>query len=286
MDYNPKVVVLRVRKDVPGIGRKLSRYYGANEVTCNFRPKYQVPDNAAIINYGRSQYPIWYMEARERGVTFINKPDAVARSVDKIQTLTILTNAGIPCLEFTTKWEEAEQWYKNGHGIIARKTVTGKQGKGITYLPPNIPHTGIQDFPLYTKHYAKDVEFRVHVVDGKVVDYVQKKRMGREKLSKIGLAEPDMLLRNHKRGWVFARNNIIHSETVKGMAIRATEALGLDYAGIDILAKVDEEGGIYDAVVCESNSAPGMNSPTTFKAYTKAFDLLINKGNEYVKSTG
>lgn len=278
MDFNPSIVVLRVRKGVPGIGRKLSRYYGANEVTCGFRPKLKVPNNALVLNYGRSEYPVWFMEARERGVKFINTPEAVARSVNKITTLDLLSKAGVPCLESTTSRDEAQDWLDDGQGlgVIARSTVTGKQGKGIT-LHTLKDEDSLPFAPLYTKHYDKDVEFRVHIVAGEVVDYVQKKRMGSEKLSKRGLSEPDMLLRNHKRGWVFARKNIIHSDLVKNISLAAVKVLGLDYAGMDVLAKVDANGAVYDAVVCESNSAPGMSSPTTFRAYTDAFDEMLNK---------
>lgn len=280
--YNEDIVVLRVRKGVPGIGRKLSNHFNANEVTCGFRPHIKVPTNAVVLNYGRSEYPIWYMDARERGVTFINSPTAVGNSVDKRVCLELLSTAGVPTLEWSTDRKEVYGDLTTDYTIqwLARTTVTGKQGKGIIpirggteYGPEGQAWPGA---PLYTRFYDKTHEFRVHVVNGKVVDYVQKKQMGAEKLAKHGITEPDMLLRNHKRGWVFARKNIIRSKVVEQLALDTVRVLGLDYGGVDILAKV-EDGKVIDAVVCESNSAPGMSSPTTFRAYTEAFREMIRE---------
>ena len=283
MVYSQQLVVLRARKGVPGIGRKLANHFGANEVTCGFRPKFKVPDNAFVLNYGRSAWPIWYLDARERGVTFLNTPSAVVNSVDKRLTLELLSNAGVKCLDWTTSAEEAYAWYLTGDDVIVRTIAQGKQGKGIELCTPSYPRSeGGKDpkdypnAPLFTRHYTKDVEFRVHVVNGEVIDYVQKKRMGKKKRDKLGLTAADELIRNHKRGWVFAHNDIIHSELVKQLALDTVKVLGLDYAGIDILAKVSG-GKVYDAVVCESNSAPGMSSPTTFKAYTQAFNRMMEE---------
>lgn len=281
--YNPDIVVLRVRKGVPGIGRKLANHFNANEVTCGFRPKFKVPDGAVVMNYGRSDYPVWFEDARERGVTMLNNPNAVKNSVDKVNALTIFKANGVPCLEFSTNAKEVHGKLSTKYRIewVARETATGKQGKGI------VPIYGGQEYgpegeafpmaPLYTKFYDKTHEFRVHVFRGKVIDYVQKKRMGKQKLSSLGINEPDMLIRNHKRGWVFAHNDIIRDKFIEQIAVQAANCLGLDYAGIDILAKIDENGKVLDAVVCESNSAPGMSSKTTFTAYTKAIQKFINE---------
>lgn len=282
--FNKDIVILRVRKGVPGIGRKLSRYYSAYEVTCKKYPLQKVPDNSYVLNYGRSEWPVWALDAMSRGVQFINTPTAVGASVNKVLTLKILSTNGVACVQWTTDYKQAEEWYMKGKDIVVRNTATGKQGNGIVLCSRSYPFSEggsvpsqFKDAPLFTVAYDKDVEFRVHVVNGKVVDYVQKKRMGEEKRKARGLDEVDEFLRNHKRGWVFAHNNIIHSKLVKQLAIDTLAALGLDYGGVDILAKVNEEGDtVVDAVVCESNSAPSMSSSTTFKAYTEAFNMIIS----------
>ena len=283
MGFSTKMVVLRLRKGVPGVGRKLSKFFNAYEVTCKSNPAVKVPDNAFVLNYGRSEWPVWYLDARERGVTFLNSPTAVANSVDKRITLEMLSSAGVSCLEHTTDKQVAYEWYLTGDDVVVRTTAKGKKGNGIELCTPTYPKSegGLDPLdypnaPLFTKHYDKDVEFRVHVVNGEVIDYVQKKRMGKKKRERIGITDNNMLVRNHKRGWVFAHNDIIRSPLVEKLALDTINVLGLDYGGIDILAKVSD-GKVYDAVVCESNSAPGMSSPTTFKAYTEAFNRVIGE---------
>lgn len=284
MPYSEKIAILRMRKGVPGVGRKLARYFNAYELTCGHKPAVKIPDNAVVINYGRSNWPVWYMEARQRGVRLLNQPSAVANSVDKRLTLELLSNAGVPCLDWSTDKAVAYDWYNNWTPVIIRHQVNGKKGNGIELADPEgdlsqgYNKETFPDAPLYTKHYDKDVEFRVHVVNGEVIDYVQKKRMGKKKREKLGLTDNDMLIRNHKRGWVFAHNDIIHSPLVKKLALDTVATLGLDYGGIDILAKTSD-GEVVDAVVCESNSAPGMSSVTTFKAYVNAFEKLAGGNN-------
>ena len=283
---NHNVVILRMRKGVPGVGRKMSKHFDANEVTCHHQPKIKVRDNAVVVNYGRSEMPKWFEEARTRGVKMLNNPTAVANSVDKRRTLMLLQANGVPCLEFETDPTKVFAQLSTNYGIewLARTTCTGKKGNGIVpvyggqeYGPEGEP---FPDAPLYTKFYDKDVEFRVHVFRGQVIDYVQKKRMGKKKRSAIGLDEPNMLIRNHKRGWVFAHNDIIHSKLVEQIAIQAANVLGLDYAGIDILAKLDAAGEVKHAVVCESNSAPGMSSSKTFNAYMHAIEDFIKESQQ------
>lgn len=271
--FSDKITVLRMRKGVAGVGRKLARHFNANEVTCNFRPKVRIPDNSFVLNYGRSAWPIWYLDARERGVVILNTPTAVGNSVDKRLTLELLSTRGVPTLDWSTDRTVAEEWAAEGHAVVVRHQVKGKKGNGIELVSGT---ADVPDAPLYTKHYEKTHEFRVHIVNGEVIDYVQKKRMGKKKRDALGLTDNDMLVRNHKRGWVFAHNDIIVSDIVKRIALDATKALGLDFAGIDVLAKV-EDGNVVDAVVCESNSAPGMSSTTTFNAYAQAFAKLIGE---------
>ena len=280
---NHNVVILRMRKGVPGVGRKMSKHFDANEVTCGFRPSIKVRDNAVVVNYGRSELPVWFEEARTRGVRMLNNPTAVANSVDKRRTLTLLRDNGVPCLEFETDPAKVFSQLSTTRQIewLARMTATGKKGNGIEPIYGGTEYGPEGDkfpvAPLYTKFYDKDVEFRVHVFRGEVIDYVQKKRMGKKKRDAIGLAESNELIRNHKRGWVFAHNDIIHSKQVEQIAVQAANVLGLDYAGIDILAKLDQNGEVYDAVVCESNSAPGMSSSKTFNAYMHAIEDFIKE---------
>lgn len=266
---NRDMAVLRIRKNTPGIGHKLARHFTCPQVTCGHRPAAKLNNGCHIINYGRSTVPVWYDKNRH---ILINSPEFVGKCVDKSQTLEILSNANIPCLESTTCRNIAVGWSAQGKKVIVRATMHGKMGRGISIVNPG---EHLPDAPLYTKHYDKTTEYRIHPFRDsagniKIIDKRQKKRMGKAKLKANGLEKPDMLIRNHKRGWVFTMNDLDWHQDIGQMAIDALEVLGGDYAGVDILARWDDNGNFIDAVICEVNSAPGMRG-STFDRYVEAF---------------
>ena len=272
---NDKIVILRARKGVPGVGRRLARHFNCNEVTALHHPKRKIRPGTIIFNYGRSVYPVWLNEAIDNRCRIINTPYAVGRCVDKLETLQFLDDGGIPIPHFTYEHESAYnvQQLADNKTLVVRHIVNGKKGKGIEFIKDG---EDVPSAPLYTAYYDKTHEYRVHVFDGKVIDFVQKKRMGKKKLAKLGLDKPNMLVRNRGLGWAFCRNDIDHDPLIERIAIDACADLGIDYAGVDILAKW-EGGKLIDAVVCEVNSAPGMSDKNTFKAYTDAIQHAINR---------
>ena len=101
-------VVLRIRKGRPGVGRRIASLFGGEkaEVTCNHRPILGIAKDAIIINYGRSTCPIWFRV----GMRWVNHPNAVAISSDKILSFQALDDAKVPTLEWTLNYETAHRW--------------------------------------------------------------------------------------------------------------------------------------------------------------------------------
>lgn len=266
--------IYRIRKGVPGVGRKIARAFDAQEVTSK-NPHNKIKTDDFVINYGRSVMPDWYNES----IRIFNHPESVAFAVNKVETFKVLSKIGLPTLKFFTDKEEAENHLRKAGHIIVRHLVSGKQGKGIELLTED---DEVPEAPLYTEFFPKTHEFRVHVAFGKVIDFVQKKKMGSDKLKRLGLDEPNMLLRNHKRGWIFGRKNTTEGELIKQVAVDAVEVLGLDYGGVDVMVKFNSKktdtrnSNIVDLKVAEVNSAPGMRSPTTFNAYINSFKEEMN----------
>lgn len=276
---NPKINILRIRKKrpdgriAPGVGRRLSVALDASVVTASHHPKEGLQEGAIIWNYGVSKDCVWRDQADAKGIRILNKPETVRNSVNKCKSLWHIQRAKVPCLHYTTNREVAGQWLTEGKSVIVRHIVNGKRGNGIECVNPGEP---LPEAPLYTQFYDKTHEFRVHVFDGRVIDYVQKKRMGKKKLKKLSLTEANSIVRNHKRGWVFARKDIFRFPEIEDLAIQATRAVGLDICAVDILAQINEEGRLDSAVVCETNSAPGMSDKNTFNAYVNAANTLID----------
>ena len=273
------IYIYRVRKDSPGVGLRLSNALGAGRLT-SLKPKQLIKPQSLILNYGRSQDAAWQVQAVVDGCTILNKPAAVANAVDKRTTLRLLQSHGIPCVTPFTNRDDAIAFVETlkKKRLIVRHTSSGKKGNGLELWEPE--QGDIPDAPLYTEYYPKTHEFRVHVFNGEVIDFVQKKKMGSEKLAKLGITSVNKLVRNHKRGWVFARNNLVIGQedinTITEACKEAIKALGMDFGAVDVLAIVnnDDPRRLHSFKICEVNSAPGMSDKNTFNAYVKAIQAV------------
>ncbi len=118
--------------------------------------------------------------------------------------------------------------------------------------------------PLYVQYKKKKHEYRVHFFrfsDGtcKVIDVTQKKK-------RIGATNIDTKIRNHKNGWVYAREGITEPTDLRDQALRAAAAVGLKFGAVDLIWN-EKENKCY---VLEINTAPGLTG-TTLTAYVNAF---------------
>jgi len=270
------LVILVNKKNVgPGaVSRKLAKHFDCNRVTAGQRPNIKVRNDALIFNYGVSRYPVWLEDH-----SMLNHPESVAHSVNKLDTFQCLANYGVPTLDWTTNdlgWHDYEtpviRWKREGHKIYARNTVTGTRGQGITVIEPTCDYT--PDAALYTKAFPTTHEFRVNVFNSAVIDYRQKKRMGKKKLEAKGIEKVNEEVRNLKGGWVFAKTDILHFEELKYAAVDAISAVGLDFGGVDMLAEVSPGGELLSYAVCEVNSAPSMDNHTR-EQYIKAIEGVL-----------
>ena len=253
---------------VPGIARKLKRQLNANIVRQDLYPKSPwLVGGDIVINYGGGTEPVWANFCQYNPVEIINHWKAVRNSADKISTFQMLDMLDVPTLRWTTEKETAQTYERT----VVRALVKSTGAKGLTVI--NNEDGMLPTAPLYTEYYQKKYEFRVHVFDGKVIDFTQKKMLSEEKRKERGI-EPMPYIRSYGNGWIFSRNNIQYFPQVDALAIRACKALGLDFAGVDILCNVNKDGTFKDAVVCETNAAPGMQG-TTFKKYKAAFQNRI-----------
>lgn len=219
-----------------------------------FRPR--VDD--LIVNWGRSNLPDFPVGR------VLNHPDAVAVCVDKLKTFHAFTEHEVPTVDWTQSHDVAEQWVRNGDTILARLQLNGRGGAGISVINGASHPEGFGRAPLYTKYHKRKAEFRVHVMDGKVISLQQKKL-------KDGTEKHDLtfIIRNHANGWIFARNDITVPECVKNAAIAAVRACGLDFGAVDVGWNSSQDR----AYVYEVNSAPGIEG-TTLEDYANALRAI------------
>ena len=215
-----------------------------------------------VINWGNGRIPGWIGTANTRGVIILNKPAAVNVASNKLTALQALRNAGVAVPEFTTDFGAARQWLRGGYTVVERHELRGNSGEGIRIV--NLDDTemanDLQTAPLYTKFIPKSNEFRVHVFRGKVIDYIEKKKLTTDRRP----ANFNKYVSSINCGWVFSRTDVRDMPEVRAIALKAVAALGLDFGAVDI---VFENGMPF---VLEVNTAPGL-SGTTLVNYANAF---------------
>lgn len=220
-----------------------------------------------IINYGTS-YPPWW----DCGVNWVNPPDSVKLAVAKLATHNRLKEEGVKSVRITDQIAVAQGWVDRGYRVLTRRDGLS-QGRGI--------QDGIVEAPglLYSRVFPKTHEFRVFTGGGMALDFVEKK-------APLSEVQVNRLIRSHDNGWVFAHGSLSVTPedraSLEDLAIRATEALGLSFGAVDILACLDRgtPRRVSNAVVCEVNTAPGLTSVTTFQKFFDYFHSIINETKE------
>lgn len=229
--------------------------------------------NTVVINFGAGAIPI-------RGLPdtiILNSPHDVAKSANKLRTLELLKAAGVETCRWTTDRKTAIGWFGKDHKVLARTNLSSSGGRGIRVAARD---EELFEAPLYTRYFPKTHEFRVHVVDGKAVDLTEKK-LRHDLKDKRGQSS---VIRSHDNGWVHAHDDLSISDnrdvaTIRDLGERAVRAVGLDFGCADILACLDSNvpRRLTKSVVCEVNSAPGIENEVTKNAYVKALNKLIEK---------
>jgi glutathione synthase/RimK-type ligase-like ATP-grasp enzyme len=156
----------------------------------------------------------------------------------KLQSLNKLSRAGVSIPDFTVSKPTEGKW-------VARTILNANSGVGAVVAEAS----ELPNAPLYTKYIPKDAEFRVIVVDGKVVDAKQKlKRRDFE-------GERQPYIWSCDNGYVMARQVDI-PDNITQLGVDAVNALGLIIGAVDIIVKDNT------AYVLEINSAPGLAGTT------------------------
>jgi len=175
---------------------------------------------------------------------------------DKLTQLNQFTSNNVTCPEYTQDRAVAEQWIRDGSTVMCRTLLRASEGRGIV-----IAETVDQlvNCRLYTKYVPKKEEYRVHVLNGEVID-VQQKRKKREFND-----TRDTKIRNVNNGYVFCRDGIVEPLQLRQLAVNATQSLSYTLGAVDIAYNVKKD----KLVVLEVNATPGMQG-TTLEKYANA----------------
>lgn len=180
------------------------------------------------------------------GVRIINSPTVIERTVDKYYTSTLLEDAGLPTPRtiVTERFDEAMAAFHELGGNIVVKPIFGSEGRGIVRVSD--PDTAYRVF--------RALEL------GRYVYYLQEYvPHGREDI-RVFVVGQEVISAMVRRGETWKTNvaqgakteALMPDDELRNVALQASQALGADYAGIDILPT--EDGGY---TVIEVNGIPG-----------------------------
>lgn len=224
--------------------------------------KFKGSQSKTVINWGSVDLPKEVLNSR-----VLNRPENIKSTSNKLNFFKIISKSKhkdiIP--PFTESKEDVFKWLKEGHHVIARTVLNGSGGVGIVVIHKDDDKVKVPDAPLYVLYIPKKEEYRVHVVNGKVIA-VQRKTLSSKR---DNTKEVNWKIRNLENGFIYQRENINPDNSVLDVAVKAMEVSGLDFGAVDIVYHHKEKR----PYVLEINTAPGLQG-TTVSDYKKAFEEL------------
>lgn len=217
------------------------------------------PAGKTVINWGSSNLPESLLSAGR----IINNPVAIKVNCDKLAFFKRMPDFLIP--EWTDDVSIASGWLTEGHTVVSRAILNGHSGEGITLTSD--PSESLPNAPLYTKYFKKKEEYRVHIIDGVIIDVQQKKRK-----TEVADDSVNWKIRNLAGGFIYARDGIEPPEQVKDVALQIHSCTGLDFGAYDIIFNATAQ----KAICLEVNCAPGITG-TTVENYSIALKKLLEE---------
>src|ERR1700693_1435258 len=144
--------------------KSLAKALDAKRVTPDGR--YRPFRSHTIINWGSSTLPTW-IHPTNNIYNHVNKVQVAGNKLLTFQELSKHEAINLP--PWTTDKDVAGTYGT----VVCRTVLNGHSGRGIVVA--DSPEA-VVDAPLYTGYIKKISEFRVHVVNGEVIDVQQKKK--------------------------------------------------------------------------------------------------------------
>lgn len=242
----------------PKKGKAYIRYYTTNNgETYTKKPFGNLVHNSVkLIRWG-NRIPT---ETNGETITY-NKSEAIKLATDKKRSRELFMEKDVRTSKLVTPTNVVEQQYP----IIARPFT---HSKGKNFIVLKTPEEFTSHFNAnntngwyYSEFIDKQREFRVHCAHGKVLDLMEKPRVENSIAWNRAI--------NHEAFVRVKQSEYIHDVCLQ--ALKATQVLQLDFAGVDVLLKDDL------AYVLEVNTSPTLNSSDHVSSrYAKYFDWLNN----------
>jgi hypothetical protein len=202
----------------------------------------------------------------------LNPAERVHNAASKVVAYSVWNEAGIPTIDWTSEYDEAMAWSNDGVCVLSRRDFLSG-GKGIYINPPN---STVRRSQFYARYYAKTHEYRIHVFNGRVIDFTQKRKRGDTDADEDTRTNRQRLIRTIDHGWVHCHDDIHLRDAVLDRVAddccRAVAVLGLDFGAIDLMVTTSKKypDKILSHRIAEVNTAPGLGNTATIAAYIQA----------------
>jgi ribosomal protein S6--L-glutamate ligase len=200
------------------------------------------------------------------GIYSVNESQAISRSRDKLQSLQLLSRAGVglPTTGFAHATQDIGGLLKVAGGPpVVVKLLEGTQGLGVVLAETTKAAESVigafrqLDANILVQEYIKEAggaDIRAFVVGGRVVAAMKRQ------------APPGEFRSNLHRGGTAAAIKL--SPIERSMAIRAAKTMELNVAGVDLIQS--SEGPL----VIEVNSSPGLEGIETASGVDVAGEII------------
>lgn len=227
---------------------------------------YHTNTKAGIINWGSGSCK---PAVREQAPVFLNSTAAVNLCRDKLKFFKAM-DGEVRIPDFTADLDTALEWGRAGQEVLGRDPQ-GSAGTDIVFFSED--PIAFATKKLFVKYKKKKAEFRLHIMDGKLL-FAQKKVLRTSDISgqPINPADVDFRVRNHRNGFIFQRNDVHVPEDVKVQSFKAIARTGLDFGAVDVIYNEYED----KAYVLEVNTAPGLEG-SSIDEYVSGLRGLYNK---------
>ncbi|WP_424411419.1 RimK family alpha-L-glutamate ligase [Pasteurella sp. PK-2025] len=265
---DPNRFLLVLQENAP----HLALYYQANQDS----EPYLLPDYDAVIpRFGSASTKMGCAVLRHfqaKNVLCLNPEAAFLKARDKWLSLQLLAEQGIPVPPSLLSGVEcsAQHAVNKMSSPTILKTLSGSQGIGV--ILADKPQSAVSiletlrqaEIPVLMQDFieeAQGMDLRCFVVGNKVVASME--RMGQNGEFRA----------NFHRGGLARKVNLTEAEKV--IAVRATQALGLDVAGVDLIRS--KQG----LLVLEVNASPGLEMIEKTSGVNIALQFIVYLEKKY-----
>lgn len=239
---------------------------GASKLARRLRLSISFRDDTTISRrYDLRPHINWGWRSQEPGVTegYLNADPRVA--VSKVQTFEKWQEKGLPVPRWHKECHELMKLIPEGRCILARQDgLSGGKNMTIVSLDQGEFDHRV-DF--YVERLSCFREFRIHVFCGEVI----------HRQAKFVPRGFEGIARNWENGCYFTSEGLDRwvnggqLRDLEELSKRAVEVLGLDFGAVDLLLTKKMK-----PYLLEVNTAPGLRSERTYKAYEQAVRKLYN----------